>query len=301
MQKQAIWILVLCLAVAGCTGIAAAEEVSATMTVAPPGIIYDGTYLSVVMALAPMTDKYMLVDAFLLDPMAQAHEPDAKEALASGKTLIGVDAMATVYSGDTALLERPLYSGMQDGSAMTRGFHFVLAPETPRDNLTIQVEATLYEAVDTPTGQKLAVELTVPEPLAAEIVSIPADIRMEHDTPDYISLDGEPQPPDWSEIKEVLISSSQEALCVLVRFEGDWRFFSPIYTDAAGTRAEGYGYTALPEADTLDGPHWTVCEFDTIDTLPDMFTLTLEHARLNDITVTLTVDVINQTVALTAE
>lgn len=184
------------------------------MEMAEPEIVFDGTVLRVSVAFTPLSEEIALVDLWLTDP-ALHEEPEAQEALATGAELMGVHAVAALYAGDTQITAERVFFEEQDGRATTKGFIFVLRPDTPREDLMVQIDASLMEMMDGPVLEHTQVRVPVPEAMAVETVTIPADIQLEEVLPNYpnVMMAEEDIPPDWSRLTEVRISRSAEAYC----------------------------------------------------------------------------------------
>lgn len=284
MQKRIVCLLTLCMALAASMGAFGAEAPEALMAMSAPAIVYDGTILRVFLDFSPTTEEIALVEGSLLNPDLW-REREVQEALATGAELMGVSSAVELRSADRELTDR-VFSDVQNGRAMTKGFHYVLTPSSPRENMTVRVTATLHGTADGPALEYTETELPVPEAIEARTASLPADILL-----------------GAARIDEVFISSSPEAFCVLLHVDGETNFTLPgaedmyrdapyeaTYTDAAGgePHAEQFRLSVMqPEEDTP----WWVFVFDPVEEMPEQMILSLDDAMMIEDTISLRIDV----------
>lgn len=251
-----VGMLILGLALMGGTGMAVAEDTPDRMTMSQPEIRYDGTYLDVSVVFTPTEEGIALVDSNLLDPALQ-EEPEAREALATGATLMGVAFKAVLLSEGVIIEDRPVFYTHQEGRAFTQGFCFILSPSIPLKDLAVQIEAQLFEKANSPMLMETIANVPLPEPVLAETAYIPMDIAVDN-----------------LRAQAAFISSSKEAFCIqLLIHDGDWSL-EGTYSDPAGGAPKEplFRYhQEVPEMVT----QWEIFVFDPLEALPDALDFTL--------------------------
>lgn len=295
MQKHIVWMLVLCLAGLTCTGIAGAEGAEQRMELHDPIIEYDGTILQVMVEVTTPSEEIALVETDLLNPGLE-NEPEVQEALAAGGTLMGVYVDVELFSGDTKLEDLRVFISGHGGRMMSKGFIYVLTPESPREDLSVHVKAMLQETVGGPALEQAEVRSSVPEPVQAETVTIPADISLLDILPNNMWLIMDEEAPDRSWLGGAFISSSENAFCLMLFFDGDAEYEIALL-NPEDTEPYPYRFSLNNSWPPRDA-EWAVYVFDPVPQMPEKLSVTLNHPSLSHETATIEIDLAAKTVTL---
>lgn len=296
MRKYRVF-LVLCLLLT-IAGLAAAESYG-RFTASDPEIVYDGAYLSVSVDFTPTVDDVALVDGYLLLPDL-AEDAAVREASSAAGTLMGIHTQAQLLSGSQALGNvGPVFFEAQNGKTVTKGFIFVLPPDIPKEQLSVQITADLWAQADGPALERMSLNIPLPEPAPAETARVDTDIALEEILPASWEplLYGDATPPDHSRLAEVFVSGSGEVLCVQLRFEGgaEYAFF---IDEAEGAAIHDPWFILNNTHGAGKASRWVSGVFDPLEGLPDNLNVVLYPQMDSQETATLRIDLSAQTVAL---
>lgn len=295
MYKRFVSVLLLALALCGGPALAVASQ----MDMGEADILYDGTYLSIAVPFTSPDEGVALVDSALLDPNT-AETQDLEEARATGATLMGVWAGVELQAANEPYNAPNVFFERQEGRALTRGFIYALDPDVQRDGLVINVSAELCDKPGGPSLAQAKEAITLPRPVEAEVVTFDTELALTDLLPWYgaeMRPEGEVA-PDWSVVEAVSVSSSQLALVVQMRLNGDAAYSLVSCKDAATGTALGDQFSLnnvnTDEADV----RWISYVLDPVDTLPDALDLTFERPANDTTQLTLRLDLQAQTLTV---
>lgn len=279
---MAVCIIVLCI-----SGMAIGE---AFMKVDPSIIAFDGTVLNILLPIISQDEGIAFVDEAFLQPEMQS-DSIVQEALKTAASLMGIRVSGMesftgveLYSGDTLLEIRPVYSDRQEGRSLTKGFHFCLTPEMASQNLTAQCIIDLVEEFNGKAIESVTINVPLDGLTYADTVSIVTDVVLD----DLFGL----------HVSEVFVSNSTEGLSVLIRFDNaaevyqvgfskemefDERDISVIAETASLDGGEAIEtFYSISEKSSITGNLWAACVFASVEKMPDKINLSLYGGMLDE-------------------
>lgn len=300
MRKKISRTLAICLAVLSVASLAGAEQETARMALGAPEIVYDGTYLRILVPISPKVEDTALIDGSSMDPALWADSLGMiEEAQAAASNLLGVHAQGTLRSGGKAVPDANVYMDVQDGVTISKGFIYTLAPDSPREDLTFDLTVNLVEEIEGPMVEQAKESFAIPDPIAAETASFDTDFVLSDVLTIYqdTTLPESELAPDTSRIDGVFVSSSEEALCILLRYDGNAEFDMALL-DAETAASQEPQFMLGNSNWGGTGPRWAVHVFDPVDGLPETITISLSQFINGSDRVTLLVDLSEEEISV---